>query len=78
MLQFVVKMAELIANNLSMNTVEKENSEPSLNLDNLEKAAIVKALGEYSGNVGSKDKAAKLLGISRATLYRKIKGYEIT
>ncbi len=75
MMQFIVKMAELIANNLSEPTV-KENI-PHLKLDNLEKEAIIKALGEFTGNVRRKEKAAKLLGISRATLYRKIREYEI-
>jgi len=77
MLQFIVKMAELIANNLPDTTVEKSIHLPPLNLDNLEKDAIVKALSEVAGNVRSKEKAAKLLGISRATLYRKIREYEI-
>jgi len=77
MLQFLVKMAELIANNLPDTTSNEDNSVPPFNLENLEKEAIVKALEEVAGNVRSKEKAAKLLGISRATLYRKIKEYEI-
>ncbi|NLU43957.1 MAG: sigma-54-dependent Fis family transcriptional regulator, partial [Acholeplasmataceae bacterium] len=48
-----------------------------LNLDNLEKATIIKALEEVAGDAGSKDRAAELLGISRATLYRKIREYDI-
>lgn len=77
MLQFIVKMAELIANNFPETVVDEESHIPPLNLENLEKEAIVKALGEVSGNVRSKERAAKLLGISRATLYRKIREYEI-
>ena len=75
--QFLVKMAELIASNLSDETADSDKSSSDLNLENLEKEAIIKALEEVSGNTGSKDKAAKLLGISRATLYRKLKEYEI-
>lgn len=77
MLQFIVKMSELIASNLAEKKTNESVLQPPLNLDNLEKDAIVKALAEVSGNVRSKDKAAKLLGISRATLYRKIREYEI-
>jgi len=76
MLQFIVKMAELIANNLP-EMIGSDDHHPPLNLENLEKEAIVKALEEVSGNVRSKERAAKLLGISRATLYRKIREYEI-
>lgn len=77
MLQFIVKMAELIANNLPKEVAAEDSQTPPLNLENLEKEAIVKALDEVAGNVRSKEKAAKLLGISRATLYRKIREYEI-
>jgi transcriptional regulator with PAS, ATPase and Fis domain len=77
LLQFIVKMAELIANNIPEMAVDEDSHIPPLNLENLEKEAIVKALDEVSGNVRSKERAAKLLGISRATLYRKIREYEI-
>lgn len=76
MLQFLVKMAELIAGNLSERMVRADKQELPLNLENLEKETIIKALHEVAGT-GSKEKAAKLLGISRATLYRKIREYEI-
>ncbi len=48
----------------------------SLNLKLLEREAIMKAL-TFVDREGHKDDAAKLLGISRATLYRKIKDYQI-
>lgn len=77
MLQFVVKMAELIANNLAEISVETDSSVPPLNLETLEKETIIKALEEVSGSARSKERAAELLGISRATLYRKLREYEI-
>ncbi|VBB06686.1 Hypothetical protein LUCI_1922 [Lucifera butyrica] len=48
----------------------------SLNLAELERDAIAKAL-EIASSTGNKDEAAKMLGIGRATLYRKIKEYKI-
>jgi transcriptional regulator of acetoin/glycerol metabolism len=48
----------------------------SLNLKLLEREVIMKALTLVDSE-GHKDDAAKLLGISRATLYRKIKEYQI-
>ena len=53
---------------------ESQNS--FLNLKQLEREAIMKALTLVETE-GHKDDAAKLLGISRATLYRKIKDYNI-
>ncbi|WP_407310401.1 sigma 54-interacting transcriptional regulator [Desulfosporosinus sp. SB140] len=48
----------------------------SLNLKQLEREAIMKAL-TVADSEGHKEDAANLLGISRATLYRKIKEYQI-
>jgi transcriptional regulator of acetoin/glycerol metabolism len=40
-----------------------------LNLDELEKRAIQRALGQFQGNL---TKAAQALGLGRTTLYRKM------
>ncbi|WP_298198278.1 sigma 54-interacting transcriptional regulator [Desulfosporosinus sp.] len=53
-----------------------EMIDSSLNLKVLERETIMKALTLVDVN-GHKEDAAKLLGISRASLYRKIKEYEI-
>ena len=53
-----------------------ESLNSSLNLKLLERETIIKALTLVDSE-GHKDDAAKLLGISRATLYRKIKDYHI-
>ncbi|MEG2984145.1 MAG: sigma 54-interacting transcriptional regulator [Peptostreptococcaceae bacterium] len=61
-----------------------KNEEISLNsndhvytLDELEKNEILKALEKYKEYKKDKDLAAKALGISRATLYRKLEKYKI-
>lgn len=46
-------------------------------LDDLERTAIVKALRQFGSNTVGKEKVARVLGISRATLYRKMKELEI-
>ena len=46
----------------------------SLKIEDWERKLIVEALGRTDGNVPD---AAKLLGIGRATLYRKIELYRI-
>jgi len=48
--------------------------EPSLNLENVEKLTIRKALLKYRGNYSS---IAAELGISRTTLYHKIRKYDL-
>ncbi len=51
---------------------------PFLDLTSLEKAAIAIALKKTRGYRSQKEQAAKLLGISRATLYRKMQQYGFT
>ncbi len=52
---------------------EKDDDEDISTLDQLEKRAIKRALNTYGDTTKGKEKAAEALGISRATLYRKIK-----
>lgn len=47
---------------------------PAYNLEEVEKAAIIKAIHKHKGNIS---KAAKELGLGRTTLYRKMSKYEI-
>ncbi|MGV3539954.1 MAG: sigma-54-dependent transcriptional regulator [Rufibacter sp.] len=42
------------------------------NLDDVEKATVMKAMGKHDGNIS---KAAKELGLSRASLYRRLEKY---
>jgi len=73
-IQFLGKMAELIAGN-----VKEAESAPAVkhSLAELEREAIENALESVGNCVGRAGKAAKLLGISRATMYRKIQEYKI-
>lgn len=51
------------------------NSDPKVQkMDDLEAKAIENAISQYKGNL---TEAAKALGIGRATLYRKVKQYQI-
>jgi DNA-binding NtrC family response regulator len=50
-------------------TVERRASGAALNLDDLERRAIVRALSLYDGNVSH---AAQALGLTRPALYRRI------
>jgi len=53
---------------------EMEAKLPTLNLDEVERSAIEKALNKYEGNIS---KAAKELGLTRASLYRRLEKYGI-
>ncbi|KMO86351.1 hypothetical protein AB840_08660 [Megasphaera cerevisiae DSM 20462] len=77
MIQFVGKMAELIASNIPQYNSEPPQEHHELNLSQLERQAIEKALDSVNCEVRKIDKAAKILGISRATLYRKIREYHL-
>jgi len=53
----------------------KGNESPSLdtlNLDEVEKSAVVKAIQLHGGNIS---KAAEELGLTRASLYRRMEKY---
>lgn len=81
MLQFIQKMAELIVSNVESNLEQSNASSGTsheLNLASLEKNAIKEALKSVANETGKADKAAKMLGISRATLYRKMREYNLS
>jgi sigma-54 dependent transcriptional regulator, acetoin dehydrogenase operon transcriptional activator AcoR len=68
--------AELLPKRIK-NTAPSGKKELSINLKTMEREAIVRALERAVKEKGNKDEAAKMLGISRATLYRKIKEHKI-
>ena len=68
--------AEVLPTRVKTTENKMEMTSGSLNLKALEREAITKALAAAM-TAGQKDDAAKLLGVSRATLYRKIKEYNI-
>jgi transcriptional regulator of acetoin/glycerol metabolism len=55
-------------------TVSSNSNNNTLNLDEVEKTAIVKALNMHNGNIS---KAADELGLTRASLYRRMEKYGI-
>lgn len=55
-----------------------ESNSNTSNLRNTERETIIRVLNEYGNRKGAKAAAAKALGISVATLYRKLKIYSIT
>ena len=65
---------EIRAEDLGIQSVEFSEQPTSLRIADWEKKLIQDALKRTSGKV---PEAAKLLGIGRATLYRKIEEYEI-
>lgn len=57
--------------------IKQKSSQPgrgSLNVESMERNAIVEAINQSKGNMSQ---AAEKLGLSRSTLYRKIKKYDI-
>ena len=62
----------LAAPTLEASTGDGEEACDTLELDDLEKKAVRKALSKHGGNVGQ---AANELGISRRALYRRIEKY---
>jgi len=61
----------------NMDFIPDEKDESIIKLDELERREIIKALNKYKKYKKDKDLAAKSLGISRSTLYRKLEKYEI-
>ena len=65
---------EILPRDLGLRQRESENVLESLRLDVWEKRLLGEALARTSGNV---PQAAKLLGVSRATVYRKMQDHEL-
>ncbi|OJJ18112.1 sigma-54-dependent Fis family transcriptional regulator [marine bacterium AO1-C] len=59
---------------LNQKTPNENSQVNTLNLDEMEKTVIEKALQKYNGNIS---KAAKELGLTRASLYRRLEKYGI-
>jgi DNA-binding NtrC family response regulator len=60
----------LKAGNITLQTIEKKKENENLNLEDIERETVEKALKRSDGNI---NKAAELLGITRYALYRKMK-----
>ena len=84
-LQYVLERAIIMADGCQLKsedlvfssierTTQKTTVSQSLNLDDLEKNAILTVLEKNKGNIS---KSAKELGITRAALYRRLEKYEL-
>lgn len=69
-----LKPEDLVFSSIERSTSATNNTTTSLNLDDLEKNAILTVLEKNKGNVS---KSAKELGITRAALYRRLEKYEL-
>lgn len=70
----VLKPEDLVFSSIERSTTTASNTSTSLNLDDIEKNAILTVLEKNKGNVS---KSAKELGITRAALYRRLEKYEL-
>lgn len=69
----LLKAEDLVFSSIER-TIQKPTTSQSLNLDDLEKNAILTVLEKHKGNIS---KSAKELGITRAALYRRLEKYEL-
>ena len=70
----VLKPEDLVFSSIERSTTTTNTTTTSLNLDTIEKNAILTVLEKNKGNVS---KSAKELGITRAALYRRLEKYEL-
>ncbi len=70
----VLKPEDLVFSSIERSTTTTSSITKSLNLDDIEKNAILTVLEKNKGNVS---KSAKELGITRAALYRRLEKYEL-
>jgi len=69
-----LKPEDLVFSSIERSPTTTSNTTTSLNLDDIEKNAILTVLEKNKGNVS---KSAKELGITRAALYRRLEKYEL-
>jgi len=69
-----LKPDDLVFSSIERSTETTSSASTSLNLDDIEKNAILTVLEKNKGNVS---KSAKELGITRAALYRRLEKYEL-
>ncbi|MFP4845410.1 sigma-54-dependent transcriptional regulator [Winogradskyella sp. PE311] len=69
-----LKPDDLVFSSIERSTTSKHIEATSMNLDDIEKNAILTVLEKHKGNVS---KSAKELGITRAALYRRLEKYEL-
>lgn len=70
----IAKLVNADQSKININTIEFSLNETLFNLEELEKVTLIKALSLTSGNI---TKTAKMLGITRRTVYSMIKKYSI-
>ena len=70
----VLSPDDLVFSSIERSTATTRLETKSLNLDDLEKNAILTVIEKHKGNVS---KSAKELGITRAALYRRLEKYEL-
>lgn len=73
----IVCSCSIINKDTEVDNKKKSDKPVFLKLDDIEKNEIKKALDHYKPYKNDKDKVAEVLGISKATLYRKIKKYNL-
>ena len=73
----IVCSCSIINKDTEVDNKKKSDKPVFLKLDDIEKNEIKKALEYYKPYKNDKDKVAEVLGISKATLYRKIKKYNL-
>lgn len=73
----IVCSCSIINKDTEVDNKKKSEKHVFLKLDDIEKNEIKKALDYYKPYKNDKDKVAEVLGISKATLYRKIKKYNL-
>jgi transcriptional regulator of acetoin/glycerol metabolism len=74
LLNEISKLLNLSNNQIKLLKVEFELDDISLNLNDIEKNTLIKALTRSSGNIS---KASQLLGVTRKTVYSLIKKYNL-